>query len=67
MIGNLEDKLKIDFHDTNPNGKITLEPIYCLGNCACAPAVMIDGVPKAKMCVARMNEIVDELRIKHED
>lgn len=22
---------------------VTLEPVYCLGNCACAPAVMIDG------------------------
>jgi len=67
VIENLKDKLKIDFHETTPDGKITLEPIYCLGHCACAPAVMIDGVPKAKMSVARMNEIVDELRIKHED
>jgi len=67
VIEKLKDKLKIDFHETTPDGKITLEPIYCLGHCACAPAVMIDGVPKAKMSVARMNEIVDELRIKHDN
>ena len=24
-------------------GDITVEPVYCLGNCACAPAVMVDG------------------------
>jgi hypothetical protein len=35
--------LGIDFHQTTPSGRFTLEPIYCLGNCACSPAVMIDG------------------------
>lgn len=33
--------LGIDVHETTPDGKVTLEPVYCLGNCACSPAVMI--------------------------
>jgi formate dehydrogenase subunit gamma len=36
-------RLGVDFHETTANGRFSLEPIYCLGNCACSPAVMIDG------------------------
>ena len=34
--------LGIRFHQTTPDGTFSLEPVYCLGNCACSPAVMID-------------------------
>ncbi|GAB6142352.1 formate dehydrogenase subunit gamma [Methylosoma difficile] len=34
-------KLGIDFHETTPDGKFTLEAVYCLGNCACSPAMQI--------------------------
>ena len=30
------------FPRDHPDGKFTLEPIYCLGNCACSPAMMVD-------------------------
>jgi formate dehydrogenase subunit gamma len=36
-------RLGIDFHETTANGEFSLEPVYCLGNCACSPAAMIDG------------------------
>jgi formate dehydrogenase subunit gamma len=36
-------KLGVQLHGTTPDGRYTLEPIYCLGNCACSPAMMIDG------------------------
>jgi formate dehydrogenase subunit gamma len=35
-------KLGIDLHETTADGETTLEAVYCLGNCACSPAVMID-------------------------
>ncbi len=34
-------KLGIDFHETTADGKFSLEPVYCLGNCACSPAMQI--------------------------
>ena len=37
------ERLGIDFHQTTVDGRFSLEPIYCLGNCACSPAAMIDG------------------------
>lgn len=35
--------LGIDWHQTTLDGAVTLEPVYCLGLCACAPAAMLDG------------------------
>ena len=33
----------IDWHETTPDGAVTLEPVFCLGLCACGPAAMVDG------------------------
>jgi formate dehydrogenase subunit gamma len=34
--------LGVDFHGTSADGAVTLEPVYCLGNCALGPSLMID-------------------------
>jgi formate dehydrogenase subunit gamma len=36
-------RLGVAFGQTRKDGKVTLEAVYCLGNCACAPSAMIDG------------------------
>jgi formate dehydrogenase subunit gamma len=36
-------RLGVAFGETRKDGKVTLEAVYCLGNCACAPSAMIDG------------------------
>lgn len=36
-----KQSLGIDFHQTTADGAITLEPVYCLGNCGCGPSVLI--------------------------
>ena len=33
--------LGIDFHETTPDGRLTLEPVFCLGLCACAPSAQM--------------------------
>ena len=40
---------------------VTLEPVYCLGNCACAPAVMIDGTTHGRVSAARFDALVGAL------
>jgi len=35
--------LGIGLHETASDGSVTLEPVYCLGLCACAPSAMLDG------------------------
>ncbi|MDQ2095948.1 formate dehydrogenase subunit gamma [Rhodalgimonas zhirmunskyi] len=37
------ERLGVEWHGTTPDGAITIEPIYCLGLCACGPAAMVDG------------------------
>ncbi|MDH3531886.1 MAG: NAD(P)H-dependent oxidoreductase subunit E [Gammaproteobacteria bacterium] len=37
---------------------VTLEPVYCLGNCACSPAIMVDGKTYGRVSTARFDEIV---------
>ena len=54
-----EGTLGAKLHETN--GDVTLEPVYCLGNCACAPAVMIDGRTYGRVDTERFDELVGSL------
>ncbi|MFC4274326.1 formate dehydrogenase subunit gamma [Achromobacter aloeverae] len=51
-------KLGCDFHATSANGAYTLEPVYCLGLCAQSPAMLIDGVPYARLTPKRFDKIL---------
>ena len=42
LTEHVKKRLGVDFHETTPDGAFTLEPVYCLGNCACSPALMRD-------------------------
>lgn len=55
-------KLGIGWHGTTPDGRITVEPVYCLGLCACAPAAMVDGRVVGRMDGARIDRILSEVR-----
>ncbi|NNF40694.1 MAG: formate dehydrogenase [Woeseiaceae bacterium] len=52
--------LRSELHETHND--ITLEPVYCLGNCACAPAVMIDGRTHGRVDARRFDQLVDAAR-----
>jgi formate dehydrogenase subunit gamma len=53
-------RLGTDLHGTA--GDTTLEPAYCLGNCACAPAIMIDGKTLGRVDNERFDALVDAMR-----
>ena len=55
------NKLKIDYHQTTADGEITLEPVYCLGNCACSPAVRVGDTIFGHVDAETFDAIVDEL------
>jgi formate dehydrogenase subunit gamma len=56
-----KQSLGIDFGGTTADGAITLEPVYCLGNCACSPSVRIDDSIYARVDPARLDELLAEL------
>ena len=53
-------KLGLEWHGTTRNGAVTLEPVYCLGLCACAPAAMVDGKVIGRVTEDRMTRILQE-------
>jgi formate dehydrogenase subunit gamma len=55
--------LGIDWHGTTADGAVTLEPVYCLGLCACAPAAMLDGDVIGRLDAEQLEEIAAEVRL----
>lgn len=54
--------LGVDWHETSKDGAVTLEPVFCLGLCACAPAALVDGRVVARVDEARFDSLISELR-----
>ncbi len=52
--------LNIDYHQTTKDDAITLEPVYCLGNCALSPAVMMDNEIYGRVSAADLDALVAE-------
>jgi formate dehydrogenase subunit gamma len=57
-----QEKLGIGFHETAADGSVTLEPIYCLGLCACGPSALLDGRVIGRLDEDRLDKIVKEVR-----
>ena len=53
--------LNIDYHQTTPDQAITLEPVYCLGNCALSPNNMLDEEVYGRVSTADLDALVAEV------
>lgn len=54
--------LGIDFHETARDGSVTLEPVYCLGLCACSPSAMLDGELIGRVGDDEIDEMLEVIR-----
>jgi formate dehydrogenase subunit gamma len=54
-------RLGIDYGETTPDGLLTLEPVYCLGNCACAPSLRINDEVHARVTPEHFDQLIDAL------
>ncbi|MDD2833383.1 MAG: formate dehydrogenase subunit gamma [Methylotenera sp.] len=54
--------LGVDYHQTTADGQITLEPVYCLGNCALSPSVMVDDEIYGRVSSAELDALIAEAR-----
>jgi formate dehydrogenase subunit gamma len=54
--------LGIDFHGTTADGALSLEPVYCLGNCALGPSIMIDHRLHGRVSAQRFDELMAKAR-----
>lgn len=55
-------ELGIEWHETSRDGRVTLEPVFCLGLCACAPAAMVDGKIIGRVDEAKLTAILGGLK-----
>ena len=62
LEAHVKAQLGIDFHQTTADGAVTLEPVYCLGNCACSPAIRVDDDLFGRVSAHRFDTLVEELR-----
>jgi formate dehydrogenase subunit gamma len=58
LAAHISKTLGCNFHQTTADGSVTLEPVYCLGQCAVGPAMMIDGEVYARVTPARFDVLL---------
>lgn len=59
LEAHVRGRLGIGFNETSADGAVTLEPVYCLGNCACAPSAMLDDQVHGRLSIAAIDRLID--------
>lgn len=54
--------LGVEWNETTEDGAVTLEPVFCLGLCSCAPSAMIDGRVVGRLDEAKLDAIIKKVR-----
>jgi formate dehydrogenase subunit gamma len=61
LEAHVKARLGIDYHETTADGQFSLEPVYCLGNCACSPAMQIGEEIYGRVCAESFDDIINDL------
>ena len=62
-----KQSLGIEYGETTSDGMVTLEPVYCLGNCACSPSIRINDDIYARVDKSRFDQLISELNMPELD
>jgi formate dehydrogenase subunit gamma len=57
----IKQRLNIDYHQTSADGRVSLEPVYCLGNCSCGPSIRIGNAIHGRVSPARFEQLLDDM------
>ena len=60
----LRERLGVGMHETTADANVTVEPVYCLGNCALSPSLLLDGELQGRVTERRLDELLDGLAPK---
>ncbi len=55
-------RLGVDYGETTADGAFSLEAVYCLGNCAAGPSVMVGDELYGRVTPERLDAVLDEWR-----
>lgn len=59
LAARVRARLGVDWNGTTADGRVTLEPVYCLGLCAAAPSAKLDRKLVARLTEARVDALLD--------
>ena len=62
LIAHVEKRLGVKLGETTPDRSLTVEQVFCLGNCALSPAVMLDGEPYGRVSPGVADFLIDNAR-----
>ena len=62
VAAHAQKSLGIEWHETTKDGAVTLEPVFCLGLCACGPAALVDGRVVGRVDEKRVDQLIAEVR-----
>lgn len=62
LTAHAEKMIGVDINNTTEDGEITLDPVYCLGNCACSPAIMIDEQVYGRVDSKKFDSLLEKHR-----
>ncbi|HEV2170935.1 MAG TPA: NAD(P)H-dependent oxidoreductase subunit E, partial [Candidatus Binatus sp.] len=66
LAEHVQNRLGIRFGETSADGDFTLEPVYCLGNCACSPAILVGEDLYGRVSPQRFDEILSAIAARHD-
>jgi len=62
LEAHVKKSLGVDYHGTTNDGAVTLEPVFCLGNCALGPSLMIDQQLHGRVSAERFDALLAQSR-----
>jgi formate dehydrogenase subunit gamma len=60
LADHVRGRLGVQFGETTSDGAFTLEAVYCLGNCGCSPAMVLNDELYGRVSPARFDELLAE-------
>jgi len=64
LEAHVRGRLGVSFGETTADGLFTLEPVYCLGNCACSPSIRVDDETYARVTAEKFDALIAGLEAK---
>jgi formate dehydrogenase subunit gamma len=61
LENHVKARLGIEYGETTSNGLFTLEPVYCLGNCACAPSLRVNDDLHARVTAETFDALIAQM------